>query len=56
MGVVEKAVKDRTNRDSLRGLKQAKALVQGSSANKTKKLLKLNRNKLRWVLELPTGH
>jgi hypothetical protein len=49
------AVRDWTNRDhqkyleSLTGLKHAKGFLQGPSARKTKELLKLNRNQLRWV-------
>jgi hypothetical protein len=48
MGVAKKAVGDWTIRDhrkhwdSLSGLKKAKAFVQGSSANTTRELLKLN--------------
>jgi hypothetical protein len=57
VGVVKRAVRDWTssyNRkhwDSVIGLKQAKALIQGPPASKTKELLKLNRNQLRWVVD-----
>jgi hypothetical protein len=52
MGVGKKAVRDwkfsdhRKHLDSLSGLKQAKALIQGPSAKKTRKLLNLNRDQL----------
>jgi hypothetical protein len=58
----KKAVREWTNRDhkkyreSLTGLKQAKGFLQGPSVRRTKKLLKLNRNQLRWVTGLLTGH
>jgi hypothetical protein len=35
---------------------QAKGLKLGPSARRTKDLLKLNRDKLRWVVGLFTGH
>jgi hypothetical protein len=38
------------------GLKQAKGLIPGTSANRTKDLLKLNRDQLRWMVGLLTGH
>jgi hypothetical protein len=41
---------------SLSGLKQAKAIIQGLSANKTRKLLRLTINFLRWVVGLLKGH
>jgi hypothetical protein len=37
-------------------LKQAKGFLQGPSVRRTKELLKLNRNQLRWVTGLLTGH
>jgi hypothetical protein len=56
MGVVKKAFRDwkisdhRKQLDSLHGLiKQEKALIQGLSANKTRQLLELGRDQLRWV-------
>jgi hypothetical protein len=61
-GVVKKAVRDCTNREhrkywqSLTGLKHAKGFLQGPSARRTRKLLKLNRNQLQWVTGLLTGH
>jgi hypothetical protein len=62
IGVVKKAVRDWTNRnhkkhwESTTGLKQAKGLILGPSARRTKDLVKLNRNQLRWVVVLFTGH
>jgi hypothetical protein len=35
---------------------EAKGLIQGPSARRTKDLLKLNRDQLRWVVGLLTGH
>jgi hypothetical protein len=35
---------------------QAKELIQGPSAKRTKDLLRLNRDQLRWVVGLLTGH
>jgi hypothetical protein len=35
---------------------QAKGLISGPSARRTKDLLKLNRDQLRWVVALLTGH
>jgi hypothetical protein len=58
MGVAKKTVRDwiirdhRKHWDSLSGLKQAK----GPSAKKTRKLLNLNKDQLRWVVGLLTGH
>jgi hypothetical protein len=54
-GVAKKAVRDWTNRnhkkcwESTTGLKQAKELIPGPSARRTKDLLELNRDQLRWV-------
>jgi hypothetical protein len=42
--------------ESLTGLRQAKGLIQGPSAKRTKDLLRLNRDQLRWVVGLLTGH
>jgi hypothetical protein len=42
--------------DSTTGLKQAKGLIFGPSAKRTKDPLKLNTDQLRWVLGLLTGH
>jgi hypothetical protein len=62
VGVAKKAFRDWTNRnhteycDSVTGLTQAKGLIQGPSARRTKNLLKLNRDQLRWVVVLLTGH
>jgi hypothetical protein len=42
--------------ESTTGLKQAKGLISGPSAKRTKDLLKLNRDQLRWVVGLITGH
>jgi hypothetical protein len=61
-GIAKKAVRDWTNRDhqkyweSLTGLKQAKGFLHGPSVRRTKELLKLNTNQLRWVTGLLTGH
>jgi hypothetical protein len=38
------------------GLKQAKGLISGQSVRRTKDLLKLNRDQLRWIVGLYTGH
>jgi hypothetical protein len=57
----QKAVRDWTNRnhkkhwESITGLTHAKGLILRPSARRTKGLLKLNRNQLRWVVRLPTG-
>jgi hypothetical protein len=64
VGVSKKAVRDWTKRnhekcwESVTGLTQAKGLIQGPSARRTKDLLKLNRDQLRWVVVLCvlTGH
>jgi uncharacterized protein (DUF2252 family) len=55
VGVAKKAVRDWTNRnhkkylESRTELKQAKGFISGPSARRTKALLKLNRDQLRWV-------
>jgi hypothetical protein len=62
VGVAKKAVRDWTSRkhkeylESLTGLRQAKGLIQGPSARRTKDLLRLNRDQLRWVVGLLTRH
>jgi hypothetical protein len=61
IGVAKKAVRDWTDRDyekyweSTTGLKQAKGFISGPSARRTKDLLRLNRDQLRWVVGLLTG-
>jgi hypothetical protein len=58
----KKAVRDWTDRnhknywESTTGLKQAKRFISGPSARRTKDLLKLNRDQLRWVVGLLTEH
>jgi hypothetical protein len=58
----EESGQGRTNRnhktywESVTGLTQAKGLIQGPSARRMKDLLKLNRDQLRWVVGLLTGH
>jgi hypothetical protein len=58
VGVVKKTVRDWTSRqhkeywESLTGLRQAEGLIQGPSARRTKDLLRLNRDQLRWVVGL----
>jgi hypothetical protein len=42
--------------ESATGLKQAKGFISGPSARRTKDLLRLNRDQLRWVVGLLTGH
>jgi hypothetical protein len=62
IGVAKNAVRDWTNRnhkkhwESLTGHRQAKGLLLGPSAKRTKDLLKLNIDQLRWVVGLFTGH
>jgi hypothetical protein len=61
-GVVKKVVRDWMDRnrkrhwESVTGLKWAKGLILGSSARRLKYLLKLNRDQLRWIVGLFTGH
>jgi hypothetical protein len=61
-GVAERAFRDWTNKNHIKrwesttGLKQAKGLISGLSAKRTKDLLKLNRDQLRWIVGLFTGH
>jgi hypothetical protein len=62
IGVAKKAVRDWTDRnhkkyrESTTGLKQAKGFISGPSTRRTKDLLKLNRDQLRWVVGLFTEH
>jgi hypothetical protein len=62
VGVAKKAARDWANRnhkkywESVTGLTQAKGLIQGPSVRRTKDLLKLNRDQLRWVVGLLIGH
>jgi hypothetical protein len=62
IGVAKKVVRDWMSRkhqeywESLTGLRQAKGLVQGSYAKRTKDPLRLKRDHLRWVVGLLTGH
>jgi hypothetical protein len=42
--------------ESITGLKQAKGHILGPAARRTKDLQKLNRDQLRWVVGLFTGH
>jgi hypothetical protein len=60
IGFAKRAVRDWTNRnhknqwESTTGLKQAKRLVSGPSARRTKDLLKLNRNYLQDIVSKGT--
>jgi hypothetical protein len=60
--VAKKAVRDWINKnykkhwESITGLKQAGGLRVVSSARRMKAMLKLNRDQLRWVVELFTGY
>jgi hypothetical protein len=62
VGVAKKAVRDWTNKkykeywEFTIGLREAKGFIQGPSARRTTNLLKLNRDQLRWVVGLLTGH
>jgi hypothetical protein len=62
VGGAKKAARDWSNRnhkecwESTTGLREAKGLIQGPSARRTEDLLKLNRNQLRWMIRLFTGH
>jgi hypothetical protein len=62
MGVAKTAIRYWTTMNhkkywkSLTGLRQAKGLIRGPSAKRAKALLKLDRNQLRWVVGLLTGH
>jgi hypothetical protein len=60
--VAKRAVRNWMNKnhikpwESLTGLKQAKELIVGPSAKRSKDLLKLNRVELRWIVGVLTGH
>jgi hypothetical protein len=62
IGAAKRAVSNWLNRnhtkqwESITGLKQAKELIQGPSAKRTRDLLKLKRDQLRWMVGLNTGH
>jgi hypothetical protein len=62
IGVAKRAVRDWTHKnhtkqwESITGLKQSKGFISGPSARRTKDLLKLNRDQLRWIVGLFTGH
>jgi hypothetical protein len=62
MGVAKNAIRDWTTMnhkkywESFTGLRQAKGVIQGPYAKRAKELLKLNRNQLKWVVGLLTGH
>jgi hypothetical protein len=62
IGVARKAVRDwmkgnhKKHWESTTGLKQANGLMSGPSARRTKDLLQLNRDQLRWMVGLLTGH
>jgi hypothetical protein len=62
MGVAKKALRDwmtmnhKKYWESLAGLRQAKGFIWGPSTKRAKELLKLDRNQLRWVVGLLTGH
>jgi hypothetical protein len=56
IGVAKRVVRDWMNRNYKKqwefttGLRQAKGLISGPSARRTKDLLKLNRDQLRWIV------
>jgi hypothetical protein len=57
--VAKKMVRDWTNRNHIKqtiGLKQAKGFTSGPSARRSKDLLKLNTDQLRWIVGLFTRH
>jgi hypothetical protein len=63
IGVTKRAVRDWANRNHIKQwesttelLKQAKGLISGPSVRRTNDLLKLDRDQLRWMVELFTGH
>jgi hypothetical protein len=62
IGLAKKAVRDWMSRkhqeywESLTGLRQTKGLIEGPSAKRKKDLLRLNRDQLRWVVGILTGH
>jgi hypothetical protein len=47
---------DKKQWESTTGVKLAKKLISGPSASRTKDLFKLNRDQLRWIVGLFTGH
>jgi hypothetical protein len=61
-GVAKRAVKDWMNKthikqwESITELKQAKELIPGPSVKRSKDLLKLSRDKFRWMMGLFTGY
>jgi hypothetical protein len=61
-GVAKGVVRDWMNKYHIKqweftsGLKPAKELILGPSAERSKDLLKLNRDQLRWLVGLFTGH
>jgi hypothetical protein len=61
-GAARKAVSNWLNRkhikqwESIIGLRQAKELISGPSAKRTRDLLKLNRDQLRWIVGLYAEH
>jgi hypothetical protein len=61
-GAAKKAVRNWLNRKHIKqwvfitGHKLAKELIPGPSAKRTRDLLKLNRDQLRWIVGLHTGH
>jgi hypothetical protein len=62
IGVAKKAIRDwmtmnhKKYCEFLRGLRQATGLIWRPSAKRATELLKLDRNQLRWVVGLLTGH
>jgi hypothetical protein len=56
VGVAKKAIRDWTNRNHKKYWESVTGLIQGPSARRTKDLLKLNRDQIRWVVGLLTGH
>jgi hypothetical protein len=62
IGVTKKAVRDCMNRhhkehwEAIIGLKHAKGFILGPFARRTMDLLKLNKDQLRWLTGLFSGH
>jgi hypothetical protein len=56
MGVAKKVVKEQTMRDHRTHWDRKRHSYNVPSASKTRELLKLNRNQLRWLIGLLTGH
>jgi hypothetical protein len=56
IGVAKRVLMDWTNRnhikqwESITGPKKAKGLISGPAARRTKDMLKLNREQLRWIV------